>query len=114
MSIIEKQLGQARITATGDTLIYTVPTGVRTIVKEMYIVNNDSTAHRVLIYHDDSGAVAALTNIIYSNASMPADSSAGKDNMYVAMKAGGVLRANVTTATPDVTITFYGAEIALS
>jgi hypothetical protein len=69
--ITPTQLAQAAITASYVT-IYTTPTGVRTFVKDITIINTTSAAINIYVSLVPFGGTAGTSNAIFYANSLPA------------------------------------------
>ena len=68
-----KKLGQGAITTGAGTLVYTVPTGMRTEVLDLCIANTTSGALTAAIYFVPTGASATTANMLFPTVSVPAN-----------------------------------------
>lgn len=68
-----KKLGQGAITTGAGTLLYTVPTGIRTEVMDINISNTAATALTCAIHFVPVGGTAATTNALFPTVSIPAN-----------------------------------------
>ena len=70
-NIIPKQLAQAAVTGSYAT-IYTVPTNVRTFVKDIDVMNTTSSAKDIYISLVPSGGTAGTSNALIYQMAIPA------------------------------------------
>ena len=68
-----KKLGQGAITTGAGTLVYTVPTGIRTEVFDINIANTAATALTCALHLVPVGGSAATTNTLFPTVSIPAN-----------------------------------------
>ena len=101
-----KKLNQVQPGTSAGT-IYTVPSATQTIVKHIRIVNNDTTARTVKLWHDGT----ADLNVILPTTSIRAGGWAEFDGT-ITMDAADTLAAQSSSTTSKVTITIYGLEIS--
>ncbi len=105
-----QKLGQGTLTGDGTTVdtLYTAPTDTEVIIKEIRIVNTDTSNHWVEVYDVDSGGSAGDSNVIIPE---------------ITIDAGGWLveHGEVTPTADDaikavgggsLTYTLYGVEVS--
>lgn len=105
-----KKLAQGTLTGDGSTVdtLYTVPSATDVIVKEIRIVNYDTSNHWIRIHDVDSGGTAGDANLILPE---------------LPIEAGGLLTeyGEITPTADDalkavsdgvVTYTLYGVEVS--
>lgn len=68
-----KKLGQGAITTGGGTLIYTVPTGIRTEVVDIVIANTTAGALTCALHLVPVGGSATTANMMYPASSIAAN-----------------------------------------
>ena len=68
-----KKLGQSAITTGGGTLLYTVPTGMRTEVLDINVSNTTAGALTAGVYLVPTGGTAGTTNALFPSVSVPAN-----------------------------------------
>lgn len=68
-----KKLGQGAITTGGGTLLYTVPTGMRTEVLDINIANTTAGALTCAIHLVPTSASATTSNMLFPTVSVPAN-----------------------------------------
>ena len=67
-----KKLGQGAITTGGGTLLYTVPTGMRTEVLDINVANTTSAGLTCSLHLAPTGVAVAASNAMFSTLSIPA------------------------------------------
>ena len=67
-----KKLGQGAITTGAGTLLYTVPTGIRTEVLDILIANTTSGGLTCSIHLAPTGVAVGTSNAMFSSLSIPA------------------------------------------
>ena len=100
------QLGQAAITGTIATL-YTVPTGVRTFIKDLNICNTTSGAVTANVHLVPKSGTAGTGNAILYTYSVAANSVYRWTGVQI-MNEGGTIQ--IKGSTTGLTITASGAE----
>ena len=108
-SVHSNQLALAEALGTGQTTLYTVPTGYRTIVKSILVTNLDTTA-RVVIFAIKSGS----TELATFNVNVAASPAAGHAVMtlpWVVLNEGQTLAAQTNGGTSRLVIS--GSELLL-
>ena len=68
-----KKLGQGAITTGGGTLLYTVPTGMRTEVLDINIANTTVGTLTCALHLVPTGGTAATTNMLFPTVTVPAN-----------------------------------------
>lgn len=66
-----KKLGQGAITTGAGTLIYTVPTGMRTDVMDINIANTTSSPLTAAIHLVPTGGSATTANMLFPTVTVP-------------------------------------------
>ena len=67
-----KKIGQGAITTGGGTLVYTVPTGIRTEIFDVNVSNTTSGALTCLLHFVPVGGSATAANTFFPTISIPA------------------------------------------
>lgn len=106
----EKQLAQSCVASTTETTVYTVPASTTTIVKQIVVANVTGTAAVTSLSLVASGGTAGVTNRIYEQISIPANSTVTFDLSQV-MATGGFISIKQGTAS-SITTTISGIEKA--
>ncbi len=70
-----KKLGQGAITTGAGTLLYTVPTGIRTEVYDVIIANTTSGGLTCSIHLVPTGVAVGTSNAMFSSVSIPANTT---------------------------------------
>jgi hypothetical protein len=70
-----KQLGQSAVGAGAGTAIYTVPTGFKADVQDIFIANTTVAAITLSLHFVASGGAASAANAVFSSASIPANTT---------------------------------------
>lgn len=70
-----KKLGQGAITTGAGTLLYTVPTGIRTEVYDVIVANTTSGALTCSIHLVPVGVAVGTSNAMFSSVSIPANTT---------------------------------------
>ena len=70
-----KKLGQGAITTGSGTLLYTVPTGMRTEVNDILIANTTSGSLTCSLHLVPTGVAVGTSNAVFSSASIPANTT---------------------------------------
>lgn len=107
MAEVRKILGQAALSATTLTDVYTVPVATQTVISSVVICNRGASDTTFRIALAVAGAVDANKQYIYYNTAVPANES------YVAtigitLSAADILRAYTTGSSVSVSV--FGAE----
>ena len=68
-----KKLGQGAIGTGAGTLLYTVPTAMKTDVLDVTVGNNSATATTCAIHLVPVGGSAGTTNVLFPTVSIPAN-----------------------------------------
>ena len=105
-----KLLHQSQITTTAGAL-YTVPADHEAIVKNIMVVNNDTSTQWFTLFHTTGTTYTVATTIIPA-ATLPAGGWAQFDGT-ITMDAADIIGGDVETGS-KVTITIYGDEIDVS
>jgi hypothetical protein len=100
------QLGQAAITGTIAT-IYTAPTGVRTLIKDLNICNTTGGAVTVNVHLVPKSGTADTTNALLYTYSIAANTTYRWTGVQI-MNEGGTIQ--VKGSATGLTITASGAE----
>ena len=66
-----KKLGQGAITTGAGTLVYTVPTGIRTEVFDILVCNTTSAGLTCSLHLTPTGVAVGATNALFSALSIP-------------------------------------------
>jgi hypothetical protein len=91
---------------TSATTLYTVPSATQAIIKHIRIVNNDSTARTIKLWHDGTAAA----NVILPATSVRAGGWAEFDGT-ITLEASDSFSGQASAAA-QVTVTIYGLEIS--
>lgn len=70
-----KKLAQGGITTGGGTLLYTVPTGMRTDVMDVLIANTTSSSLTCSLHLSPVGVAVGSTNAMFSSVSIPGNTT---------------------------------------
>lgn len=110
MAYLPKQLAQSNVASTTETTVYTVATGVNCIVKQIVVSNVTASAAVTSLSIVASGGSAGVTNRLYEQMSVPANSSVSFDLSQV-MASGGFISVKQGTSSA-ITTTISGVEFA--
>jgi len=66
-----KKLAQGAVTTGSGTLLYTVPTGIRTEVMDINIANSGATTLTCALHLVPVGGSAGTTNVLFPTVSVP-------------------------------------------
>ena len=102
-----KKLGQGAITTGGGTLIYTVPTGIRTEVLDINISNSGATALTCALHLVPVGGTAATTNVLFPTVTIPANTLVQWTGIEV-LNAGDFIQGIGSAA--GITVNITGSE----
>ena len=102
-----KQLGQSAITTGAGTLIYTVPTGMRTEVHDICIANTTTGSLTCALHLVPSGGSAAAGNTMFPTVSIAANTLVHWSGNQ-AMATGGFIQGIGSAA--GITVTISGEE----
>jgi len=102
-----KQLGQSAVGTGSGTLIYTVPTGFKTDVQDIFIANTTVAAITLSLHFVASGGSASAANAVFSSVSIPANTTVHWSGNQT-LSAGKFIQG-IGSAT-GVTITISGEE----
>lgn len=102
-----KKLGQGAITTGAGTLIYTVPTGMRTEVLDINIANTTTGALTCALHLVPTGGSAATTNMLFPTVSIPANTLIQWTGVQV-LNAGDFVQGIGSAA--GITVTISGSE----
>jgi hypothetical protein len=91
---------------TSASTLFTVDSGKQMIVKHIRVVNNDSTARTIKLWHDGTAAV----NVILPATSVRAGGWAEFDGT-ITLEASDSFSGQASAAA-QVTVTIYGLEIS--
>jgi len=105
-----KKLGQALISTTNATTMYTAPANTSTIVKHMRFTSVDAsnTCH-IKLYHLDSGGTAGTGNQILAETTIGANGWAEFEGTII-MEAADFLQITAQNAN-DINFVVYGMEL---
>jgi hypothetical protein len=105
-----KKLGQALISTTSATTMYTAPANTSTIVKHMRFTSVDAsnTCH-IKLYHLDSGGTAGTGNQILAETTILANGWAEFEGTII-MEAADFLQITAQNAN-DINYVVYGMEL---
>ena len=105
-----KKLGQALVTTTNATTMYTVPANTSAIVKHMRFISVDAsnTCH-IKLYHLDSGGTAGTSNQILAETTIGANGWAEFEGTII-LEANDFLQITAQTAN-DINYVVYGMEL---
>lgn len=109
MTTRTKQLAWGRL-ANGDTILYTCPSGHRTIIKDVRLYNNGGASCSMNVYISN-GAITVYAHVT-GNLSVPVGAPAG-GAYWVVMEAGQILRVFTTAAALASDIVVSGAELSV-
>ena len=109
MPLLEKRLDQSYPNATTDTIVYTVPSSTRTIVKNIVICNTTTEAINVRIFAVPVGLSAGVSTAIFYDYEIPKNFTFTK-NMYLILHTEGDTIV-VYVSAQGVTFTVSGAEV---
>ncbi len=70
-----KQIGQSALGTGSGTLVYTVPTGYKTDVKDMFIANTTTGRLTCSIHLVPVGVAVGSSNAIFSSVAIPANTT---------------------------------------
>ena len=107
-----KMLAQVQPGTSATTIYGAVPANHETIVKGIQIVNNDTEALTITLFHADGATTATEATTILPPATIPAGGWATYDGT-ITMEVGDYLRGTASQAT-EITVTVYGDEIDVS
>ena len=102
-----KKLGQGAITTGAGTLVYTVPTGIRTEVLDINIANTAATTLTCAIHLVPVGGTAATTNALFPTVSIPANTVIQWTGVEV-LNAGDFIQGIGSAA--GITVNITGSE----
>ena len=91
---------------TSATTLYTVPSATQAIIKHIRVVNNDSTARTIKLWHDGTAAA----NVILPATPVRAGGWAEFDGT-ITLEASDSFSGQASVAS-QVTVTIYGLEIS--
>lgn len=97
------QLGQAAITTSYAT-IYTVPTALRTFVKDIDIINTTGSPIGIYVSLVPPGGTAGTSNAIFYNNSLPAYTTVQWCGAQV-LAEGGTIQVKATAVGCTITVT---------
>lgn len=109
MSVHSKQLGLLNNGAAGSHTLYTVPTGYRTIVKNLTVYNHGAATNRVVVEVDVSAVITILAVILCGAAGSATETQ--QFNTWIVLDAGSALKVAPQSAAADVVVS--GAELQL-
>ena len=104
-----KMLAQVQPGTSATTIYGAVPASHETIVKSINIVNNDTEALTITLFHADGATTATEATTILPEATIPAGGWALFEGT-ITMEAGDYLRGTAEQAS-EITVTVYGDEI---
>jgi hypothetical protein len=102
-------LGQSAIT-TSYTTLYTVPTGLKTFVKDIDIVNTTGSAIGIYVSLVPSGGTASSSNAIFYNNALPAYTTVQWCGSQVLTEGATI---QVKASAVGCTVTATGGEVAV-
>lgn len=109
MAFAEKKLARQAVNNSGE-IVYTVPAGTVTIVKDMQLCNNSASNCEISVWLVPNGGSAGDENCIVKNWDIPANDFLHWSGFQVLDTAGDTIQAKAET-TDKVTVTISGAEI---
>ena len=105
-----KMLHQSQIGTTAGAL-YTVPALHETIIKNIVLVNNDTAALWVTLFHTTGTTYSEATPILPETTMLAG--GFGENDSTITMDAGDIIGGDAEQAS-EITITIYGDEIDVS
>jgi hypothetical protein len=104
------RLAQSNVASTTETTVYTVPAATSVIIKQVVVANVTATAAVTSLSLVASGGTAGVTNRIYEQVSIPANSTVVFDLAQV-LATGGFISVKQGTASA-ITTTISGVEFS--
>jgi hypothetical protein len=109
-TLTEKRLGNALLSSSATTTIYTVPASTTAIAKIIWIANtNTSSDSTIELWHVTSGGSTASTNYLVRNLNIPMQDFT-QINSYLILTSGESFIGKTNTNSSTV-ISVYGAEL---
>lgn len=108
MAYTPTRLAQSCVASTTETTVYTVPGSTSCIVKQVVVANVTATAATTSLSLVASGGTAGVTNRIYEQLSIPANSTVTFDLSQV-LATGGFISVKQGTASA-ITTTISGVQ----
>lgn len=102
-----KQLGQSAVGTGSGTTIYTVPTGYKTDVLDMFIANTGTSSVTLSLHFVASGGSASTSNAVFKDVSINGNTTIHWTGIQT-LSSGKFIQA-IGSAT-GVTITISGSE----
>lgn len=109
MAYTPTRMAQSCVASTSETTVYTAPAG-GAIVKQIVVANVTGSVATTSLSLIDSGGTAGVTNRIYEQLSVPANSSVTFDLSQV-LGGSGFISIKQGTASA-ITTTISGVEIS--
>ena len=105
-NVFPNQLGQVAVT-TSYTTLYTVPSVVRTYLKQIDICNTTSAAVTIFISLVPSSGTAVASNALYFGQSVPANTTISYTGVQVLLPGATI---QVMAGATGLTVTASGGE----
>lgn len=102
-----KKLGQGAITTGSGTLLYTVPTGMRTEIIDINIANTTTGALTCALHLVPTGASATSSNMLFPTVSIPANTLIQWTGMQI-LNSGDFVQG--IGSASGITVTISGNE----
>ena len=102
-----KKLGQGAITTGAGTLLYTVPTGIRTEVMDIVIANTTAGSLTCSIHLAPTGVAVGSSNAMFSSVAIPANTTIHWSGIQV-LNAGDFIQGIGSSA--GLTVNISGSE----
>lgn len=106
-----KQLGQSAVGTGAGTTIYTVPTGYKADVKDIFIANAGSTSINLSLHFVASGGSASTSNAVFKDVPISGNTTIHWSGVQ-ALSAGKFIQG--IGSASGVTITISGEEERVS
>jgi hypothetical protein len=110
MAFTEKRLGASAPADTNNATLYTVPAATTAVMKSLRICNVTSSDATCRVFLVPSGGSAGVTNAIYYDFTVPANSTLSDDGFHV-LATGGTIVVRSSVAD-TLTFTASGAEVS--
>lgn len=111
---ILKQLGQSRPSGTTAASIYSPASGIRAIVKTIFVANNTGSAATFRLFHDEDGTTYDESTALDFDVSVSANSTTLLTDLNIGMiNSSGNLAVRTGTGNA-LTFTVYGEEFDIS
>lgn len=102
-----KKLGQGAITTGAGTLLYTVPTGIRTEVMDIIIANTTTGGLTCSLHLVPTGVAVGSSNAMFSSVAVPANTTVHWSGVQI-LNAGDFIQGIGSAA--GLTLNISGSE----